>query len=133
ITHEENSELPDGLEDGSEDSETGATDEDDWQEETDVSSVESDSDQEPPRRRPKLDQRSESELFLSKSGRRWSTSEPPKRKIPQANILRQLHGVGPSAARIQTVKDAFQLLFTEEMIPIIVTETNRRARKAAEA
>ncbi|CAF1107286.1 unnamed protein product, partial [Didymodactylos carnosus] len=135
ITHEENSELPDGLEDGSEDSETGATDEDDWQEETDVSSVESesDSDQEPPRRRPKLDQRSESEVFLSKSGRRWSTSEPPKRKIPQANILRQLHGVGPSATRMQTVKGAFQLLFTEEMILIIVTETNRRARKAAEA
>ncbi|CAF1510592.1 unnamed protein product [Didymodactylos carnosus] len=57
ITHEENSELPDGLEDGSEDSETGTADEDDWQEETDVSPVESesDSDQEPPRRRSKLD------------------------------------------------------------------------------
>ncbi|CAF4635642.1 unnamed protein product, partial [Didymodactylos carnosus] len=134
-TDEENSELPDGLEDGSEDSETGATDEDDWQEETDVSSVESesDSDQEPPRRRSKLDQRSESEVFLSKSGRRWGKSEPPKRKIPQANILRQLHGVGPSAVRMQTVKDAFQLLFTEEMILIVVTETNRSARKAAEA
>ncbi|CAF0842977.1 unnamed protein product [Didymodactylos carnosus] len=133
ITHEENSELPDGLEDGSEDSETGTTDEDDWQEETDVSPVESESDQEPPRRLSKLDQQSESEVFLSKSGRRWSTSEPPKRKIPQANILRQLHGVGPSAARMQTVKDAFQLLFTEEMILIIVAETNRSARKAAEA
>ena len=34
---------------------------------------------------------------------------------------------------MQTVKDAFQLLFTEEMTLIIVTETNRRARKAAEA
>ncbi|CAF1038317.1 unnamed protein product [Didymodactylos carnosus] len=34
---------------------------------------------------------------------------------------------------MRTVKDAFQLLFTEEMILIIVTETNRSARKAAEA
>ena len=75
----------------------------------------------------------ELEVFLSKSGRQRSTSEPPKRKIPKANILRQLHGIGPSAARMQTVTDAFQLLFTEEMILLIVTETNRRARKSAEA
>ena len=34
---------------------------------------------------------------------------------------------------MQTVKDAFQLLFTEEMILLIVTETNRRARKSTEA
>ncbi|CAF1280822.1 unnamed protein product, partial [Didymodactylos carnosus] len=72
-TDVEDSELPDGLKTGSENSETGATDEDDWQEETDVSSVESESnsggDQEPPRRRSKVDQRSESEVFLSKSGR----------------------------------------------------------------
>ena len=41
--------------------------------------------------------------------------------------------VGRPAAGIQTEKDAFQLLFTEEMISIIVRETNKRARVVATA
>ena len=134
-TDEDDSEIPEDLGDDSEDPATSSTDEDSWEEETDVSSVEcendTDSDQEPPRRRSKPDNHSVSEVFFTKAGRQWSTSEPPKRKIPQPNILREQHGIGRPAARIQTINDAFQLSFTQEMIDIIVTQTNRRAKQAA--
>ena len=131
----EDSEVPDDLkdnsEDSSEDSEEVSTDEDDWQEETDISSVESesedDSGEEPSRHRSKPNQQPAQDVFVSKSGRRWDKDQPPQRKIPQANILRQQDGIGRPAATIQAVKDAFQLLFTEEMVSIIVRETNRRA------
>ena len=131
-TEEDDSGISKNLEDSSEDPATSSTDEDSWQEETDVSSVEcendTDGDQEPLRRRSKPDNQSVSEVFLTKASRQWSISEPPKRKIPQPNLLREQHGIGRPAARMQTINDAFQLLFTQETIDIIVTQTNRRAR-----
>ncbi|CAF1194033.1 unnamed protein product [Didymodactylos carnosus] len=101
---------------------------------TDTSSIKSESsdDTEPPRRRAKLDQKPTGEVFLSKSGRRWTTLEPPKRKISQANIVKQRQGVGRRATNIQTLKEAFQLFITQDMVEIIVRETNNRARKVTE-
>ena len=59
---EEYSEIPEDLEDGSENSATSSTDDDSWEEETDISSVEcennTDSDQELLRRRSKPDNQS---------------------------------------------------------------------------
>ena len=73
-----------------------------------------DIDQEPSRRRSKLDNQSASEVLLTKSYRQWSISEPPKGKIPQPNILREKHIIGRPATRIQTINDAFQLLLTKK-------------------
>ena len=87
-----------------------------------------DDDQGSPRHHFNFDQQSTSSTYSSKSGRQWNKSPPPQRKIPQVNILRQRSGVGRPADGIQTEKDAFQLLFTEEMISIIVRETNKHAR-----
>lgn len=50
-----------------------------------------------------------------------------KTKVPLANILRQQHAIGRPATGIQTVKEAFQLLITQEMILLLVRETSRRA------
>jgi len=69
----------------------------------------------------------EVKTFATRSGRQWITIEPPKYKIPSVNILRQRHGIGRSAAGIQTIKEAFQLMITHEMILLIVRETNRQA------
>jgi hypothetical protein len=142
----EDSEIPNDLEDDSEDSSDGtweppeevSTDEDDWQEDTDVSSVENESEDDssvevPTRNYSSLDQQSLPDKLVSKSGRHWDKCEPPQRKIPQANILRQQCSIGRPAAQIQTTKDAFQLLFTEDMVSIIVRETNRRAQAVAAA
>ncbi|CAF1376219.1 unnamed protein product, partial [Didymodactylos carnosus] len=56
----------------------------------------------------------------------------PKRKISQANIVKQRQGVGRRATNIQTLKEAFQLFITQDMVEIIVRETNNRARKVTE-
>lgn len=69
----------------------------------------------------------EVKTFETRSGRQWNTVEPSKYKIPSANILRQRHGIGRSAAEIQTIAEAFQLMIIHEMILLIVSETNRRA------
>ena len=66
-------------------------------------------------------------IFWTRSGRQWTTEEPPKRKVAQANIIKERAGVGRPAANIQTVKEAFQLLITQDMTLLLVRETNRRA------
>ncbi len=65
--------------------------------------------------------------FTTQSGHQWITTEPPEYKIPLANILRQRHGIERPAAGIQTVKEAFQLMMTQEIILFLVREINRRA------
>jgi hypothetical protein len=47
--------------------------------------------------------------------------------VPVANILRQRNGIGRPATDIQTVKEAFQLIMTQEMVLLLVRETNSRA------
>lgn len=135
IENESENESEDGSDERLEDSNNVSSDEDDWQPESDVSSVESESgdddddddDQEHALQRSTSGERSVSNTFVSKTGRVWITSPPVQGKIPQANILRQRTGLGRSATGIQTIQDAFQLLFTEEIISIIVKETNKRA------
>ena len=124
----EDSEIPQNLEDDSEassdetwePSEEAFTDEDDWHQSSDVSSVEDGSEDddgdEPNRNHSDVDQQSSSGVFMSKSGRQWDKREPPNRKIPQVNILRQRCSIRRSAAHMQTIKDAFQLLFTEDIV-----------------
>jgi hypothetical protein len=66
-------------------------------------------------------------IFTARSGRQWTKKEPPKRKVPLVNILRQRNGIGRPATGIQTVNEAFQLIMTQEMVLLLVRETNRRA------
>ena len=66
-------------------------------------------------------------IFWIGSGRQWTTEESPKRKVAQANIIKERAGVGRPAANIQTVKEAFQLLVTRDTTLLLVRETNRRA------
>jgi hypothetical protein len=68
-------------------------------------------------------------VFVARSGREWTTREPVARKLPQANILRQRHGIGRSVSGLQTIQECFKLLMTEDMTTVIVTETNRRAQE----
>ncbi|CAF3766209.1 unnamed protein product [Rotaria sp. Silwood1] len=100
--------------------------------ESDTSYVksESTSDEESPRRRAKREQQlkqSEIKMFTARSGRKWTTEESPKRKILQANIWRQQNGIGRAATGIQTIRETFQLFMTQDMVLLIVRETNRRA------
>lgn len=67
------------------------------------------------------------------SGQRGTTSEPLEHKMLQADILKEREGVGRCVINVQTTKDLFQLFITQEMVEIIVKETNNRARKVLEA
>ena len=127
----EDVEIPSTLQDSSDESDDGVVEKDSG-DESDASTVESGSisDDEPPRRRAKRQpqvEQSPVQIFTAKSGWQWTSREPPKRKIPSADILRQRNGVGRSAAGIQSVKEAFQVLITQEMVLLLVEETNRRA------
>ena len=126
----DDSELPLDLQDSPEDEGNDSSTDDQRSEEIDISSAESECDSDEGESRSQSESEGfTSDILLSKSGQRWSTSEPPKRKTPQANILRQKRGVGRPAAAIQEVKQAFQLFITEEMILLIVKQTNERAKK----
>jgi hypothetical protein len=128
----EDPEIPYGLQDSSDESEGDTPVEKDSGDESNTSYVDSGntSDEEPPKRRAKREQQvkqTEFQIFTARSGRQWTTEEPARRKVPLANILRQRNGIGRPAAGIQTVKEAFQLIMTQEMILLLVRETNRRA------
>ena len=128
----EDPEIPYGLQDSSDESEGDIAVEKDSGDESNTSYVDSGntSDEEPPKRRAKREQQvkqTEFQIFTARSGRQWTTEEPARRKVPLANILRQRNGIGRIAAGIQTVKEAFQLIMTQEMILLLVRETNRRA------
>ena len=116
--------VSDGTDESEEDSPVEATSD---EESTDTSTEEETSEEELQSGRSRQTNRSVSETLVGKSGYRWTTSEPPRRKIHQASILRQRHGVGRITTGMQTLKDAFQLLFTCEMVLTIVKETNERA------
>ena len=123
------SELPSDLQDSSDNEENDSSSEDQRNEEISMSSDESERDSGEESRSQSESEGASSDVLWSKSGQRWSTSEPPKRKTPQANILRQRQGIGRPAAAIQEVKQAFRLFITEEIVLIIVKQTNERARK----
>lgn len=132
----EDAEIPSTLQDTTDESDDGVVEEDSG-DECGESSVETEdiSDEEPPRRRAKCKpqiKRTPVKIFSSKSGRQWISKEPPKRKVPAANILRQRPGVGQPAAVVQTSTEAFQLCITQEMVVLLVKETNRRAHLVLE-
>jgi hypothetical protein len=119
VNHDsEDAEIPSTLQDTSDESDENSVE------------TESISDEEPPKRRAKRKPQVKPapiKIFSLKSGRQWTSKEPPKRKVPAANILRQRNGIGRPAADIQTLKEAFQLLITQEMVLLLIKETNRRA------
>jgi hypothetical protein len=125
-------EIPSTLQDTSDESDDGMVEKNSG-DKSDENSVETESisDEEPLRHRAKRKPRVKPtpvKIFSSKSGRQWTSKEPPERKVPAANILRQRTGIiGRPAADIQTLKEAFQLLITQQMVLLLVKETNRRA------
>ncbi|CAF1421667.1 unnamed protein product [Adineta ricciae] len=127
----EDVEMPSTLQDSSNESDDGVVVKDSGDESAaSTDETGSDSDDEPPRRRAKRQPQVEPspvQIYTAKSGRQWTSKEPPKRKIPSANILRQQNSVGRPAVDVQTVKEAFQVLITKEMVLLLVNETNRRA------
>ncbi|CAF3960115.1 unnamed protein product, partial [Rotaria sp. Silwood2] len=60
-------------------------------------------------------------IFTARSERQWTTEEPAKQKVPSANILRQQNSIERPATSIQTVKDVFQLLMTQEMVLLLLS------------
>ena len=50
-----------------------------------------------------------------------------KTKVAQTNIIKERAGVGRPAANIQTVKEACQLLISQDVTLLLVREANRRA------
>ena len=64
--------------------------------------------------------------FKARSGRIWNRNPPTQIRTPTANILRQQQGV-TRAGRVQNVLSAFQLFVSDEILYIIVRETNRYA------
>ena len=131
----EESEVPDDFQDSSDYSNDNSVIELDSGDKAEDSCIESKSseDEEPARRRAKYEQQvdqTEAEVFVGRSGRRWTTHEPPKRKLPSANIVRQLNDIARQATTIQTIKEAFQLMMSPTMINIIVTETNHYGKSS---
>ncbi|CAF4203712.1 unnamed protein product, partial [Rotaria sordida] len=132
VNHDsEDAEIPSTLQDTSDESDDGMVEKDSG-DESDENSIdtESMSDEESPRRRAKLKSQVKPtpvKIFSSKSCRQWTSKEPPKKKVPIANILRQRTGVGRPAADIQTLKEAFQLLITQEMpgVPTAAKDKDR--------
>jgi hypothetical protein len=83
INDSEDPEMPYNLQESSDESEDDAAIEKDSGDESDTSYVETDSisDEEPPRRRAKREkqsERSEVKIYTARSGRQWTTEEPPK-------------------------------------------------------
>ncbi|CAF3535705.1 unnamed protein product [Rotaria socialis] len=99
----ENSEIPNGLENSSEESDEGSIENDSGDEsDTSYAETEHTSDEEPPL------EGSEVKIFSTRSGRQWTAEEPPKRKLSLASIIKQRIGVERLTTTIETVKDAFQ-------------------------
>ncbi|CAF2071974.1 unnamed protein product [Rotaria magnacalcarata] len=61
---------------------------------------------------------------LEKSPKRRSRPETSHTKITIGKHFRQRHGIGRQAVDIQTVKAAFQLFMTPNMIHLLARETN---------
>ena len=86
---------------------------------------------------PGLDtKRNLEKIYKAKSERMWSTKQPNAAvRTTAANLLRQKTGV-TSAGKISSIGEAFSLFITDEMLDIIIRETNRYAmnyyRKKAE-
>ena len=70
----------------------------------------------------------DSDHLRARSGRIWNRNPRTQHRTPPANILRQQQGV-TRAGRVQNILSAFQLFVTDEILYIIVRETNRYARE----
>ena len=90
----EKSEVPNDIQYNSDDPERDAATDQHSGDESETSYVVtgSTSDDESPKRRRRREQevqRPEFKTFIGRSGRQWTTEEPPLRKLPLANIIRQ--------------------------------------------
>lgn len=65
------------------------------------------------------------EVFTAKSGTVWSSQQPPIRLLAR-NVIDFHHG---TTARPPTERAAFELFFSEDIMRIIMRETNRRLRQ----
>lgn len=64
--------------------------------------------------------------FVSKDGTIWKKTAPKVTRVQRHNILRQKPGPVPSTKCLSAAQ-TFKCIFSEEMIDIIVRETNRKA------
>lgn len=77
------------------------------------------------------DDRRESTQFVGKNGRLWVTEQGDQRgRRGRENVVRERSRV---TVAVQTPDEAINAFFTEEMRSLIVTETNREARRAIAA
>lgn len=68
-------------------------------------------------------------FYTAKDGTQWSkipTSKYTRRS--QANQILHAPGLIPKSSGISTIRDAFMLFFSADILDIIVTETNRKAK-----
>ena len=69
----------------------------------------------------------EPDLYNSRSGMKWSSAPPPAIvKTAAANIVRNRPGV-TNAGKVQDIGEAFNLFVTDDILMIVVRETNRYA------
>ena len=96
----------------------------------DASSSDSDSGS-PVRRRQRVTPQvpaATSPQLMGRNGHIWQANAPAPGQAVAANILRQQRGLTAASRDSRFVLDCFKLFITEDMIQLIVRETNRRAR-----
>lgn len=67
-------------------------------------------------------------LYIARSGRVWDGRAPNIGRARAANLVRQQRRLQPRAREIQNPLNAFRLFLSEQIVDIIVRETNRKAR-----
>lgn len=98
------------------------------------SSSESDHDSPPRRRRrvvpppPVEPQQPVDSQFLGRNNHVWVATPPVPTQTRAANVLRQQRGLKAAAEQCSEIVDSFSLFMTQDMLLLMVRETNRRAR-----
>lgn len=73
------------------------------------------------------------DIITGKSGFKWGTQEPPKTKTVARNIVVKVPGVSGNARNISSELEAWQVLFTQDMIDKIVNYTNQEIDRKKES
>ena len=65
--------------------------------------------------------------LVAPSGKVWSGQAPHAARAPPVNIVRRPQSLTAASRFIQTMREAFYLVFTVQILDIIMRETNRKA------
>lgn len=69
-------------------------------------------------------------MICARDGSTWTKTAPKSRRLLEHNILRvKKHGPTNVTKKCDTIKEVFQLLITDDMLHVILRETNRKAGK----